>query len=500
MYCNNCGEKIEEGSGFCNYCGAKILSDVKTNNVINKKSSHIKNKNEKFGVGKIVFCVALLLLCGVTTWGGFRTKSRVEGKPSFIRQINEYELDNNKQLIYLCIGDESSLDTELVFNEFGEICNWEEKGEQHYKKILDTKGRLVEEIYDDLRFEYTYYESGDYEWRRYDDSNELTELRKYDANGGLEKSFDIENDLGILTLKNTYDELGRLKYATSIREDGTQYLSVDYSYDQFGNLISTKFFNGDEDYISKGFTGTIEYPCSDHTYTYDDNNLLIGWKDEYYKQVDGEWQTSYREGQYEYEYNTLNQVVGYTYREQYYDEDEYDRVSYEYNQDGKIIKVTHDYCKSSVYDDKTKEYPEGVTFESIKPAGGDGLYFADNSYDSLYGRLGSDFQYKPKAINKFDWDVSTYGIGTTHVADLCPPCLSVDQSMENSQYRINTNNKRNISWYYKDCFDQDGNRTGKKQFTVIKRSDNIYREYIFEPEKVGLWDRLVYWLVVKTKI
>ena len=45
MYCNNCGEKLPDGSAFCNSCGAK-LNAAPDNENSNKNSDPAPKPNE----------------------------------------------------------------------------------------------------------------------------------------------------------------------------------------------------------------------------------------------------------------------------------------------------------------------------------------------------------------------------------------------------------------------------------------------------------------------
>lgn len=522
MYCNNCGEKIERKSAYCKSCGEKVGADK-------------KNKSDRtalFKVNrKIMLICGLLLIIGVAGGAALRIKMMKRvleyTYAKGLEHRHEYELDNNNQLVNYHEGD-----TWIIFDQYGEVNRVVKDGEDQYTKIIDTKGRIKEIVNGTRRTEYTYYDSGAYEVSSYE-NNKLDWLRGYDANGGLEKSYIEEK--GILTIKNRYDELNRIINAQSYNEDGSKYLRVDYSYDQFGNLISTKFFEGDE-----------LLPCSDHTYEYDEANILLSWKDEYYRIHNTEL-TSYIEGTYQYDYNTNNQVIGYTFKRN--NGEEYSLI-YEYNQDGKVIKT----ISKSATDDKvnTTEYFDGVTFDSIKPTV-DILYFADGLPGSLYGGLTPDLQYKPDAQDEWiikseredhsdgsysykeydvdgniifsekynavdkeydlikynSGDIRTCGLGETSIGSFnSVPKLYWDEEFESVHTYIDwdTGNdvvekttrskpviKNNITSYYKEHYKD--NKIYRKEFVVIKNNGNKYEEYIFDSGK-GLQSRLVDWLIL----
>jgi uncharacterized membrane protein YvbJ len=54
MYCNNCGNKLNQGEIFCSNCGTRIQSEVINNQGINKKTN---NKLKKILSGLIILSI-----------------------------------------------------------------------------------------------------------------------------------------------------------------------------------------------------------------------------------------------------------------------------------------------------------------------------------------------------------------------------------------------------------------------------------------------------------
>lgn len=69
MICNFCNEKIDDGSFFCNKCGAKLpvieTQNIIVENVVNNKKLKIKRKNKK--VISVILLV-LAIVCGIVSY------------------------------------------------------------------------------------------------------------------------------------------------------------------------------------------------------------------------------------------------------------------------------------------------------------------------------------------------------------------------------------------------------------------------------------------------
>lgn len=59
MYCNNCGNKLNQGEIFCSNCGTRIQSEVINNQGINKKTN---NKLKKILSGLIILSIIIIIL------------------------------------------------------------------------------------------------------------------------------------------------------------------------------------------------------------------------------------------------------------------------------------------------------------------------------------------------------------------------------------------------------------------------------------------------------
>lgn len=64
-YCNNCGNKLQEGQRFCDKCGKSVSVDNKVKNNNNRPQSLKKNNGSKIAIIVITVLVFLLLIAGL---------------------------------------------------------------------------------------------------------------------------------------------------------------------------------------------------------------------------------------------------------------------------------------------------------------------------------------------------------------------------------------------------------------------------------------------------
>jgi len=117
MYCEKCGQKIEEGEQFCMSCGAKIAS------------SHISSVKEadtlkQINLNKLIFPVAIILTALIL--GGFFYATQVSKQESIERQK--------------ALDIKAQQDKEQAEKTARQNCNNE--AAQHAKDLLVTKSQL----------------------------------------------------------------------------------------------------------------------------------------------------------------------------------------------------------------------------------------------------------------------------------------------------------------------------------------------------------------------
>ena len=76
MFCQGCGNKLEENAKFCASCGRKIEDEkdekTQTTSASNNMNNEVSNNNEKpngFAIaGFVISLVSMILCCGTISW------------------------------------------------------------------------------------------------------------------------------------------------------------------------------------------------------------------------------------------------------------------------------------------------------------------------------------------------------------------------------------------------------------------------------------------------
>lgn len=532
MYCNNCGEKIETRSEYCEFCGARLHIDKECQDTTRIKTRIPKTSNKKMSVKPVRIVVLMAVFVIIIGFGFVCFNLSKVAKHIYTYNTTKYEygLDDNGKLTYCrYYKDINKKPTnEYIYDEAGEINIGKKEGEIIYKKEFDISGRVtyIKDQEHGGETEYEYYDSGEYGVTNYRDGVRKS-IRRYDVNGVPVKTY--SEDKGMLTFKNQYDDKNRIIRSTSYDEDDSIYLSLSYSYDKFGNLVETNFYKGDEDY----------YPVSSFTQAYDDNNLLIHWKDTWYNLED--MTSEYREGAYQYEFDTNNRVVGYTFRQHNMDAGESISESYEYDQSGNIIKIIHRDDSFGAHTVEEKEYYEGYpSFDMIKPTAGESIRFADDSFGFLYGDLhveNADYDAKLKSSRRDDmdgsfeyseWDAdgkllvsesfdayrniyekNVYGDLRTYGVEGEGNCINVKidniyiendsdtgEEISNEYQYTKPVIRGNVTKFHIKSYEDGKYKT--EEFVVIKKNGNDYQKYIFRMGKGNsIRTKIIEWLLMR---
>lgn len=278
MFCNNCGEKTEEGKRFCTKCGAPVpvnTSDLyrynNTNSYAPLPNDSNRNKSMKGIILIILLLLLIVLLVGIIVYVSMESKkdkedSHITGGQSVVTS-SETDNENSDRGEEAGAQSASSADTEYIYRRTSKV---ESDKNLKYEYEFNEQGYETEcRVYS--------YDTSELIYRRVREYNEEgKEIRttRYDASGNVDwmqeityghtevhKSVKSEEEryysregkshmvaydgAGNILVESEFDIYGNEMKRTSYGEDGTIEWSYDYKfeYDDLGNIVVDKRYD-----------------------------------------------------------------------------------------------------------------------------------------------------------------------------------------------------------------------------------------------------------------
>ena len=343
MFCNKCGNELNDNAAFCPKCGATISQENDSKKEQTEKSMSKKKILFSVIIGiVVVMSISITVFLGMITDKDSSTVSKKEGNKKTTQKETQKEVQGEIEEEAEEEENPMILTKEIFYGEGG---TYERTTEYTY----DSQGNKIQGIEYDLHGTIRCYE----EW---DENGNSIKYESYTEDGKVEWGSEYE-----------YDENGRrlreIHYNEFAVNNGYDY---EYIYDEVGNLlscVSIPIYESDITYKEE--------------YTYDEDGNCVR---KIYREILGK-STSVRE--YEYSYDEQGQITRMKSHE-YGDSGSYgNEIRYEYDSEGNISLLTEYNMDGSLLSKTEYEYDKKGELKKTSKYDGEGnvIRWDEDIYD-----------------------------------------------------------------------------------------------------------------------